>query len=257
MPPTISLPKRPSHVLEVPTVLEGAGVPVRRALPNSAIAYELTDPFLLLDEASIPKEMDAAFPDHPHRGFEIVTYVLEGALLHTDSRGNRQRIEAGGIQLIRAGIGIVHGESHDPHAGNVRALQMWVNLPKALKQAEPEYRHISHGEIPKEAWAHGKILHLAGEGSSLPLAAQARYMDLSLEPNAKHDLEVPTGWQGFAYALEGGGTANGEPMRHGGLISLPQLKGVHLRAGEAGMRLVVGMGLPLREPIRWRGPFVD
>src|SRR5688572_7895526 len=236
-----------SHV-----VMEGAGVPVRRVLPSRQATYRLVDPWLLLDEF----KMDSfggdgeSFPPHPHRGFEIVTYMIQGAGNHTDSEGNAGEVRAGGLQRITAGRGIWHGEGggSDP-AGPVHGLQLWINLPRAEKQIPPGYQAVQAEDIPEKTVGDARVRVLVGDGSPTQLQTPAIYLDATVTPSGQTELTVPAGFQGFAYVLDGTGSfgANALSAEATQVVVLGQ--GTEetvfpVRAGDKGVRFVLAAARP-------------
>ena len=246
-----------SHV-----VMEGAGVPVRRVLPSREFAYQLVDPFLLLDHFRMDQPMSGeSFPPHPHRGFEIITYMLQGSAHHSDSEGNEGEVRAGGLQRITAGRGIWHGEGGggSGEAGPVNGLQLWINLSKAQKQIAPGYQGVQPEEIPVRTIGDATVRMLVGDGSPTQLHTPAHYFDVQLSANGQVELPLPDAFQGFAYVLEGSGAfgSNEAPARETQIVVLGPGGTFRARAGEQGARFVLAAGQPHREPVRFNGPYVD
>jgi redox-sensitive bicupin YhaK (pirin superfamily) len=243
-------------------VLEGAGVPIRRVLPSRAVPVGLVDPFLLLDHF----KMEAfggegeAFPPHPHRGFEIVTYMIEGSSSHSDSEGNRGTVPAGGLQRITAGRGIWHGEgSGEGRAGPAEGLQLWINLARAQKGIPPGYQAVQPDEIPERTIGAARVRVLVGEGSPTRLQTPVLYYDVQLPPQGQATFDVPVGDQGFAYVLRGAGRfgRNRAAAGAGQLVVLGAGGAFAVQAGDEGVRFVLAAGRPHREPVYFNGPFVD
>jgi redox-sensitive bicupin YhaK (pirin superfamily) len=257
MPKTQELRKTVARVLPARETLEGAGVVIHRALPQLGADPELMDPWLMLDDVDLPASDEPAFPRHPHRGQEIVTLIVGGASSHSDSRGNQVVVEAGGLQRIRAGSGIWHSEDTVPGRG-LRGLQMWINLPLAEKSKPPEYQMLQKSQIPVERFAGGQLRRLAGQGGAAPLATPALYWEIRLDPGASWSVEkLPQGWQGWAYALEGSGSLLDHRLDRGHIALLQGEGGVAAQAGAQGLLFILALGQPLRQPIKWSGPFVD
>jgi quercetin 2,3-dioxygenase len=249
--------------------LEGAGFIVRRPLPAPGLAA--LDPFLLIDEMGpvdyAPGEAVGA-PDHPHRGFETVTYVLEGEVVHEDSAGHRGVIKPGGVQWMTAGAGIVHSET--PSAGVLEAggrahgFQIWVNLPARLKMTQPRYQELGSEEIPSAASADGlaRVKVIAGEA----LGAKARidtltpivYQDWSLAPGADVSVPIAIEQRALVYVFAGEARVGdaGTAVKDGQLAVLGAGDAVRLRAGSTPGRLLLLAGVPLGEPVARYGPFV-
>lgn len=248
-------------VADAHTVMEGAGVPVTRVLPSREATYRQVDPWLLLDEF----KMDSfgggeSFPPHPHRGFEIVTYMIQGTGTHSDSEGNQGVIRSGGLQRITTGRGIWHGEGGGGgEASAVHGLQLWINLPRALKQMDPGYQPVQADEIPQRTQGDATVRVLVGEGSPTTLQTPALYLDVKLPAGGKTELAVPEGFQGFAYVLGGAGQF-GSDARDAGekqIVVLGPGGAFPVSAGPDGAWFVLAAAQPIREPVYFNGPFVD
>lgn len=244
-----------TNVLPAQAMAEGAGARVLRVFPNNHL--RVVDPFVMLDEFFV--EPPAGFPEHPHRGFEIITYMLEGAFRHQDSLGNDRTIHAGGIQKITAGRGLYHSEMPGTPGMN-HGLQLWVNLPQRLKQIDPEYQEVAAGKIPEVTGPGYRVRTIAGNGAPTRLQTPVLYQDITLDPAATWQAEGPADFAGFLYVLQGkgkfgAGRTRGEP---GQILLLGQGSTVAAQADEAApLRFVLLLGRPHGEPIRLRGPFVD
>lgn len=178
--------------------MEGAGARVKRALPASALGY--FDPFVLLDEFFVSE--DAGFPEHDHGGFEIITYMIEGAFRHRDNMGNEAVIREGEIQWIRAGSGISHSEM--PAAPGINhGLQLWINLPKSAKDAEPAYKQASAGQLPVRCTEGIKITSIAGPGSPIDTERPVAYQDIHMAPGVSYRYEPDDDWNTCVYVLSG------------------------------------------------------
>ncbi len=251
-----------THVVNPIEVMEGAGVLVKRALPSGKISYEEIDPFLLLDffDTSRSSVEGQAFPRHPHRGFEIITYLLSGEAGHGDDFGNKTIVRGGGLQKITAGRGIWHEEG--PSSGGeepTRGLQLWVNLAKRDKRTSPDYQVVEPEDVPKEETDNVTIRFLAGEGSQVRLHTPAMYLDVTVREGKAHRQAVPEGYQGFALVVEGQGRfgTNGVVAKEGQLLVLGPGEGLRAEAREGDLRFVLAGGKPHKEPVLWNGPFVD
>lgn len=250
------------RVVKARDVLEGAGVVVTRAIPSPEVSYQETDPFLLLDDFDSSRiDIEGqAFPRHPHRGFEIITYLLSGLAGHADDLGNESVVRGGGLQRITAGSGIWHEEGPTPDAEEpTRGLQLWINLARRDKGTDPEYQPVQPEEIPVVEEGDATVRVLVGEGSPTRLITPAVYLDVTLPAKGIYETEAPAAYRGFAYVLEGDGSfgSNHASAERGDLLVLPSGEGFRTEAGPEGVRFVVGLGQPHREPIRWMGPFVD
>jgi hypothetical protein len=207
------------------------------------------DPFVLVDEFCV--EPPAYFPDHPHKGFEAVTYLLEGGFRHRDSLGNDSTVMAGGAQRFTAGRGIVHAEY--PLGERARGLQVWVVLPQALKGIEPSYQAAPF--LPWEELGQVRRCWIVGNGAPIQLQTPVQYLDVCLAPGSQYEHPVPEGWQGFVYVLEGQGAVNAVELSVAEGAVFWEEPSIRL-ATPVGMRAVLALGCPWREPIRLYGSFV-
>jgi redox-sensitive bicupin YhaK (pirin superfamily) len=259
MPPSVN------RVLPAQRTPEGDGMVVQRAFPNQAIAR--IDPFLMLDEMgpiTFQPGARSGFPDHPHRGFETVTMLLDGEFEHKDSHGNRGRLRPGDVQWMTAGAGVVHSEmpSADLRAqgGRLHGFQLWVNLPKADKMMPPRYQEIPSSKIPEAKVPGGTVRVVAGTFGGVSAAIDTRtpiqYLHATLEPEGEVSLPVPEGHEGFAYVYEGGARIGGKTVPAHHLAVLSGSGELAVAAGEQGARLLFVTGVPLREPVFQYGPFV-
>lgn len=249
---------------------EGGGFIVHRPFPTRMLMD--FDPFLLLDEMGpidyAPGEAKGA-PDHPHRGFETVTYVLEGEFGHKDSAGHSGTLRAGDVQWMTAGAGVVHsempGEDFIRTGGRVHGLQLWVNLPRSDKMIAPRYQEMPSSKIPVAASQDGKVRVkvIAGEALGVKAAIETRtpilYHHFSLQPGATIVHPVPPNYRVFAYALAGTGFY-GDGRREVGAQQMVVFNNdgdsVALSAGEEPLEVLLLGGVPLKEPVVRYGPFV-
>jgi redox-sensitive bicupin YhaK (pirin superfamily) len=248
------------------SVSDGAGVKLLRVLTPDL--QRRLDPFLMLDEfrSDNPDDYLAGFPDHPHRGFETVTYMLAGRMRHGDNQGNQGLLGPGSVQWMTAGRGIVHSEMPEQQDGLMWGFQLWVNLPARDKMTAPRYQDIPPDRIPELAPAPGvRIRLVAGrcgeaEGPVTGVATEPFYAEIALAPGARHDVELPASHSAFAYVFEGEvDVGHGDAARRigrGELAVLSPGTGVALAAGRDGGRLILVAGRPLREPVARYGPFV-
>ena len=245
---------------------DGGGVQLLRVLGQNL--QRRLDPFLMLDEfrSDDPDDYGAGFPDHPHRGFETVTYMLAGRMRHRDNHGNVGLLEAGGVQWMTAGRGLVHSEMPEQEDGLMHGFQLWINLPSDTKMREPWYRDISAAEIPAHTTAAGVALRvIAGEAEGVT-GAMARertaplYLDVAMPPGMRYEARIDPRANAFVYVYEGI-VAVGDPARRVEPRTLALLgndrgsEGVLLDAPDGGRALVIA-GLPIGEPIAQYGPFV-
>lgn len=250
--------------------LEGAGFIVRRPFPSPR--FDAADPFLLLDELGPidyrPGEATGA-PDHPHRGFETVTYVLEGETEHEDSAGHRGTLGAGDVQWMTAGRGVVHSEMPSSRlqreGGRVHGFQIWVNLPAKDKLTAPRYQEIKAAAIPEAKSADGKVTVkvVAGEALGAHAVIETRtpisYLHFKLEPGGRHMQPVPVEHRAYVYVFRGSLRIAGEVLEEGSLAVLGPGEGVALEASlsnGAPVEALLLSGVPLREPVARYGPFV-
>ena len=245
---------------------DGAGVKLTRVIGGGELPD--LDPFLLLDEFGTDKPEDylAGFPSHPHRGFETVTYMLDGRMRHRDNHGNEGLLVPGSVQWMTAGRGLVHSEMPEQEAGRMRGFQLWVNLPAKDKMTDPRYQEFPPSDLPVVTPAPGvtvKLIAGAVDGVAGPILQPATdpvYLDIELAPGAGWLYSLPPGHNAFAYAFEGALTiGEGEDARPLSAQEMAVLGGgdvLKLRAGDAGARLIVVAGRPLCEPVARYGPFV-
>jgi len=268
---TAAEPKRTrevTRVIDAERHVEGGGFTVRRPFPTAAIS--LVDPFLLIDEMGpidyAPGEAVGA-PDHPHRGFETVTYVLEGEFEHEDSAGHKGALKPGDVQWMTAGAGIVHSEmpSRELRAsgGRVHGFQIWVNLPARLKMTQPRYQELSGAKIPAASTPDGlaRVRVVAGEALGVRAAIETQtpivYQDWSLDPGADVSIVLGSDQQAMVYVFQGTVKVgdDGREVRDGQLAVLGSGDSIRVRAGAGSGRLLLLAGVPLREPVARYGPF--
>jgi redox-sensitive bicupin YhaK (pirin superfamily) len=255
-----------ANVVDAVQTLEGAGFVVHRPFPTERLDH--LDPFLLLDEMGPmelgPGEAEGA-PDHPHRGFETVTYLLEGEFVHADSQGNTGRLAPGDVQWMTAGDGVVHSEMPTEkirrEGGRVHGFQLWVNLPRADKRVRPRYQDVPAAKIPVAESGDGtvRVRVIAGEalGRRAVIDTRPPIFDLhfSLRPGARHTQPAPADHNVFAYVVEGAIETGGRRVHKGQMAIFGAGDAIELAAGEAAEVLLIG-GKPLGEPVARYGPFV-
>jgi redox-sensitive bicupin YhaK (pirin superfamily) len=264
------------RVIAAQRTSDGAGVSLWRSLGQTHFAR--LDPFLMLDEFGSDKsgEYIKGFPAHPHRGFQTVTYMLAGHMLHEDHLGNRGHLRAGDVQWMNAGRGIIHSEMPQQESGLMRGFQLWINLPARDKMSPAGYQDIPAASLPVVEDASGlRAVVVAGEwdhagaravGPVAGLATQPLFVDLVLPADARLSLPLPATHNAFVYVYEGalalpaaaqGGTAGGTallPARHGGVLG-PGAR-IDAFAGAAGARCLLLAARPIGEPVVQYGPFV-
>src|SRR6476659_2326394 len=262
-----------TNIVNASRQLEGAGFVVNRPFPSHGMA--LVDPFLLLDEMGpmelAPGEAKGA-PDHPHRGFETVTYLLSGEMEHKDSRGHAGRLRSGDVQWMTAGAGVVHAEMPSAEfmrtGGRMHGFQLWVNLPQRDKMIRPRYQEIPSAKIPKTTSADGlvSVSVIAGEAMGEKAVIETRtpiiYLHYRLEPGGVATQQVPRDYNDFAYVVDGAGLfgAEGERGVDGQMVMFaPDGDEVRIENpadADATLDVLLIAGVPLNEPIARYGPFV-
>jgi redox-sensitive bicupin YhaK (pirin superfamily) len=244
---------------------DGAGVKLTRVIGQPRLP-EL-DPFLLLDEFGTDKAEDyiAGFPEHPHRGFETVTYMLDGRMRHKDNHGNEGVLEPGAVQWMTAGRGIVHSEMPEQTEGKMRGFQLWMNLPAKDKMTAPNYQEFGGDKLPEVDKPGVKVKVIAGQldGAVGPVKQPATdpvYMDIRLDAGVDFALPLPKGHSAFVYVYEGGVSVG--QSREAATINAQELAvlgegdEVRLQGRAARSRAILVAGRPLREPVARYGPFV-
>jgi redox-sensitive bicupin YhaK (pirin superfamily) len=264
-----------SQIIKSETTQDGEGVTLNRSFPNNLLSE--FDPFLLLDEIGptdlIPGKQKG-FPDHPHRGFETVTYLLEGKFEHKDSQGHTGIINSGDVQWMTAGSGVIHSElpekEFSKYGGKLHGFQLWVNLPKSNKMMKPRYQEIPRSKIPTVTTEDGNVIVklIAGEalGSKavIDTITPIMYMHFKLESGSSIVQPIPKEYNVFAYIIKGKGIVerknNNKIIERGNLVIFDKYgKEVYIKAVEDSkipLELLLIGGIPIREPIARYGPFV-
>lgn len=242
-------------------VSEGAGVTVYRTLGTPALRH--LDPFLMLDyfASDDPDDYIAGFPDHPHRGFVTLTYMLEGHMLHRDSMGNRGDLRAGGVQWMKAASGVIHSEMPQQTEGLMRGLQLWINLPAREKMSDPQYQEFPAERIPVVEGEGLRVKVISGEygGRRGPIHdadTAVQYLDVALASGRTFAHRLEPDMNAFLYVFEGTIelAATRVTARH--LAVLRDGDALQVVAAEQGARFMLAAGRPLGEPIVQYGPFV-
>ena len=259
------------QVIESVPTSDGAGVKLRRSLGRAQ--HLRLDPFLMLDEFSSDNADDyvAGFPDHPHRGFETVTYMLDGHMLHQDHMGNRGDLKSADVQWMTAGRGIVHSEMPQQESGRMRGFQLWINLPAKEKMKPASYRDIPAAQIPAAPLPGGGSVRviagtLEGDGRSIDgpmqgLSTEPLYFDVTLPAGGEFAHPVKAGHNAFLYVYEGSvdvgpaGSAKALKNHSAGVLAAGDDR-IEVRAGTEGARFILLAGRPLNEPVVQYGPFV-
>ena len=245
-------------------VTDGAGVKINRVLTQSL--QRRLDPFLMLDAFGSDKPGDyiAGFPEHPHRGFETVSYMIKGSMRHRDSAGHEGLISDGGVQWMTAGRGVAHSEMPEQTEGLMEGFQLWLNLAAKDKMTAPWYRDIPAGEIPRFSTADGVTVQvIAGSSHGVQGAVQRAhteplYLDIELPANATFEQPIPPGHNAFIYVFRGQAVVDEQNVpqaRMAILANSADADGVRIVAAQA-TRLILIAGRPLNEPIAQYGPFV-
>ena len=259
--------RKVQQVVSGQATTDGAGVELVRVIGQPAL-MEL-DPFLLLDafRSDDPDDYIAGFPPHPHRGFETVTYLLNGRMRHQDNAGNEGVIEPGGIQWMTAGKGIVHSEMPEQQDGMLEGFQLWINLPGSHKMTAPSYQEHDAAHIPTESRDGTVIKVISGktsQGTSGPVSqplTDPLYLDVSLQPDTSFNEEIATDHNAFLYVIDGEAVLEGTDTKQlslgrDQLAVLGQGDSVVLRSGDRATRFLLVSGKPLNEPVARGGPFV-
>lgn len=271
------------RLIKAKPTIEGAGVHLRRAFGFGNT--QDFDPFLLLDDFRNDKPEDylAGFPWHPHRGIETITYILSGEVEHGDSLGNQGVLQAGDVQWMTAGSGIIHQEMpRGDRDGKMHGFQLWANLPSSLKMTAPRYQDVQSTDIPEVVDDDGtKIRVICGSiwGATGPvdgIAAEPEYLDVSVPPGKRKILPVETTRHAFAYVFAGSGrfcnasapldvptegvgwsdTSLSEEADNRSLVLFDRGDEVSIQAGDKGIRFLLVSGKPIEEPVAWYGPIV-
>jgi len=245
-------------------VMDGAGVKINRVLTNTL--QRRLDPFLMLDAFGSDKAGDyiAGFPEHPHRGFETVTYMLAGRMRHRDSAGNEGLVTDGGVQWMTAGRGVIHSEMPEQNEGLMEGFQLWLNLPARDKMMAPWYRDIPNEQVPRFTLDSGATVQvIAGESHGVAGAVQREgteplYLDIELPEGAVFEQALPAGHNAFIYVFRGEAVVGGKGVPQTRMAIFDNAEGadgVVVKAAKP-TRLLLIAGRPLKEPIAQYGPFV-
>ncbi len=253
------------RVIEGKATSDGAGVRLRRSLGQSG--FTRLDPFLMLDEFNSEDSADyiAGFPSHPHRGFETVTYMLLGHMLHEDHMGNKGHLQAGDVQWMTAGRGVIHSEMPQQEDGRMHGFQLWINLPAAEKMKPASYRDIPCAEIPSVAIEGMSVKIIAGSfnaagqtttGPISGLSTQPLYFDVELKTGSVLQQVIPEQHAAFVYVYSGSVSIGERALVSGQAGILTDGDEIAVKAGDQGARFLLLAGKPLNEPIVQHGPFV-
>jgi len=260
----VNTPRSVERIIQGQAVMDGAGVKINRVLTQSL--QRRLDPFLMLDNFGSDQANDyiAGFPSHPHRGFETVTYMLEGRMRHKDSAGNEGLLTNGGVQWMTAGRGVIHSEMPEQEDGVMEGFQLWLNLPAKDKMRAPWYRDFNGADVPVFTTADGvKVKVIAGSSHGVAGAVQREvtepiYIDIDIPAGATFSQSLPEGHNAFIFTYRGAVEVGDKAVGTGRMAILANTAGadgVTIRATEAS-RLILIAGQPLNEPIAQYGPFV-
>jgi redox-sensitive bicupin YhaK (pirin superfamily) len=234
------------QIVQAVTVPEGDGVEVKRLMP---VARQRNfDPFVLWDHFDIAA---GGFPNHPHRGFEAITYMFAGGMQHTDNLGNRGTVHGGGAQRFTAGKGIVHSEMPDGHAAGI---QLWINLPQRLKGIDPAYQQVA--AIPQHNNDGVHIRTIVGDGGAITLNTVVEYLDVCLDAKSTWQKPIAEGFRGLLYMITGSVRINGEPLPLHAAAFVEDETQITIECNQEA-RLMFCFGKPHGEPIYQHGPYVD
>lgn len=261
----IQAPRAVERLVTGQATSDGAGVKLTRVLTQNL--QRRLDPFLMLDAFGSDKADDyiAGFPSHPHRGFETISYMLDGRMRHRDSAGNEGLIEGGGVQWMTAGRGVIHSELPEQEEGRMEGFQLWLNLPAQSKMCPPWYRDIPSEQVPEVELDGVTVRVIAGSSHGVAGAVQREhteplYLDLHLAPGASFEQALPATHNAFVYVYRGELQFDGGPavpqQRMAILANTPASDGLAVTAGAGGARAILVAGKPLNEPIAQHGPFV-
>ena len=257
-------PRRVERLIQGQATSDGAGVKLRRILTQDL--QRRLDPFLMLDAFGTdnPGDYIGGFPDHPHRGFETITYMLQGRMRHRDSVGNVGLLSPGSLQWMTAGRGVIHSEMPEQQEGAMEGFQLWLNLPAERKMCAPWYRDIAAADVPQWQGDGAQVKVIAGHSHGQAGAVQREqteplYLDIVLAPGASFEQPLPATHNAFVYVYRGALQVAGSPVlrqRMAILANSTNSDGVQLIAGSDGASAILVAGAPLNEPIAQHGPFV-
>jgi redox-sensitive bicupin YhaK (pirin superfamily) len=254
--------RQTQHIITGQETSDGAGVHMKRLFPVQGILQ--IDPFLLFDEfgSDDPDTYIGGFPDHPHRGFETVTYMLAGLMRHFDNRGNSGLLEPGGAQWMTAGRGLIHSEMPEQTDGLMRGFQIWINLPAAEKMVAPRYQDYRPDQVPVKTLADGTVLKVVAgeaEGVSGPVNGVSRQpllVDVTLPAGIAWRHKVDPAATVLAHVFEGGAEIGGRSLGTTQMAVLGDGDEIEIKAGAAGARVLILAARPIGEPVVRAGPFV-
>ena len=248
-----------SHLIEGIATQDGAGVNLTRIIGSPEL--NMLDPFLLLDEfgSENPNDYIAGFPPHPHRGFETITYMLNGKFTHKDSAGNEGHLSDGGVQWMTAGRGVVHSEMPEQSEGLMRGFQLWLNLPKEKKMIDPSYHDIQADKIPLVSLENAKVKVISGKFQSTKGPGRPHtgvlYLDVHLNEASGISIPINENWNAFIYVYEGEIESNLSVPK--GNLAVLDTDGIfECRSISSDTKFILAAGEPINEPVARGGPFV-
>ncbi|MFL3051729.1 MAG: pirin family protein [Candidatus Neomarinimicrobiota bacterium] len=248
-----------SHLIEGIATQDGAGVNLTRIIGSPEL--NMLDPFLLLDEfgSENPNDYIAGFPPHPHRGFETITYMLNGKFTHKDSAGNEGHLSDGGVQWMTAGKGVVHSEMPEQSEGLMRGFQLWLNLPKEKKMIDPSYHDIQADKIPLVSLENAKVKVISGKFQSTKGPGRPHtgvlYLDVHLNEASGISIPINENWNAFIYVYEGEIESNLSVPK--GNLAVLDTDGIfECRSISSDTKFILAAGEPINEPVARGGPFV-
>jgi len=249
------------NILDGIQTSDGAGVKLRRIIGGPDL--NMLDPFLLFDEfgSDNPDDYIAGFPPHPHRGFETITYMLNGKFRHKDSAGNEGLLSDGSVQWMTAGSGVIHSEMPEKTDGLARGFQLWLNLPKKLKMIDPSYSDIPSEKIPEVDIDNGRVRVISGTYNNVtgPGKPHTGVLYFDVELNQSESIEIPIDdyWNTFIYVYSGQACVGDHNILQGQLAIFSQKGLLRFRSsGSSVLQCIVVSGEPINEPVARGGPFV-
>ncbi len=239
------------EIRNVTEVSEGDGVDVKRLFPLPT--FMNFDPFVLFDHFDIGA--GRGFPEHPHRGFEAITYMFSGGMNHKDNLGNESFVSQGGAQRFTAGKGLLHSEM-PAEQGNSNGIQLWINLPKKLKQLSPSYQQVNDADFPVKEITGGKVKTIVGEGSPLKLNTPVIYQHVYLNAQSTYQLDLDASMRGIVYLMAGELTINNKTVTENQAAFIEDEKSLEIVAAK-NSEFILFFGAPHNEPVHQHGPYVD
>ena len=244
---------------------DGAGVKLTRVLTHQL--QQRLDPYLMLDnfKSDDPEDYIAGFPNHPHRGFETITYMITGRMRHKDSAGNEGLLENGGVQWMTAASGVIHSEIPEQEDGEMEGFQLWLNLPAKDKMNNPWYQDFQNADLPKFVTENGtEVTVIAGESNGIAGAVtrevtEPTYLDIHLPAGASFSHKIPASHNAFVFVYRGNASIEGKqvPLKNMAILKNdPNADGITIQAGSEATKVILVTGRPLNEPIVQYGPFV-